>query len=53
MCQHCRVLASARSDGNFFAGVEEVVTCNGVMDFCFEDMVEAFFAEFLESLWSL
>jgi hypothetical protein len=53
MCQDRRVLSTTCCDGDFFAWVEEVVAYDGIVDFGFEDVVEAFFAEFLQGLWAL
>jgi len=41
VCKDCRVFTSGDCDGDFLAGSEEFIGDDGVVDFFFEDGVEA------------
>jgi hypothetical protein len=53
MSKHSRIFPSTRCYRNFFTRLEQVTCDDGVVNFCFEDVVETFFAEFLGGFWTL
>ena len=53
MCKDRGIFSTTCCDGDFFTGMEEIITDYRVVNFRLEDVIEAFFAKFLGCFWPL